>query len=146
MTGAGDDPASATTAADAGPAGPDATGEDGSAILLGGLSAVVVALLLVVALDLGAYLVAVSRAQAAADAAALAAVSVSHPLGRTPGSPEHEARRVAAAAEARLETCSCAVGSGLVRVRVSVAVPAMVVTQWFARRVTAAAMAHLVPP
>jgi hypothetical protein len=87
--------------------------------------------------DVGAYLVAAARAQAAADAVALAAVA--------PGArPDREARRIADVASARLEACRCRTADGFVSVEVSVAVPGLVLPTLGASRVTARADAALV--
>lgn len=117
--------------------------EDGSIVALVGLLLAVATLVLVLVLDLTAYLVAASRAQAAADAAALAAVTVSDPRGRTPGDPSAAAERLAAAADAEVESCACRAGARHVEVRVSVAVHAVLVTRLAGRRVTAVAEAEL---
>lgn len=92
-------------------------------------------------LDVGAYLVAASRAQALADAAALAAVGAD-----AGGSPRTEARRVADAGHGGLERCDCAAGTGRATVEVSVEVAGLVIPRLGATRVTATASAALVPP
>lgn len=121
--------------------------EDGSAtIAVGGTAAVVGIVLLVIVLDITAYLAAASNAQHAADGAALAAVAVSDPRGRQDGSPTGAAQAVASAAGGRVETCHCAVGTREVEVEVSVPVPSVVITRYAPRRVTARSSARLVPP
>lgn len=120
-------------------------GEDASIVLLGGCGLVVALALLIVTLDATAYLTAASRAHALADAAALAAATVSHPHGE-PGDPHTEAGRVAVAGGGRLLACGCPPGATIVEVEVSVAVPAVVITRHAARRVAATARASLVPP
>lgn len=93
------------------------------------------------AIDLGAYLVAASRAQALADAAVLAAVGAGvEGSGR---SPSASAARVVAAGGGRLERCDCGgSGSGVV---VSVPVPGLIVPRLGAGRVSARSEARLVP-
>ena len=94
------------------------------------------------AIDLGAYLVAASRAQALADAAVLAAVGAAVDGG--PRTPTTSAARVVAAGGGRLERCDCGGGtrSGVV---VSVPVPGLLVPSLGASRVSARAEARLVP-
>ena len=123
-----------------------AADEDGSILALGwaGLALTVVMLVLVV--DLAAYLVASSRAQAAADAAALAAVAVSDPRGRSPGDPAAVAREVASANGATVVGCRCADGDTHVSVTVRVDVRAIAATRFGHRAVHATAEAVLVPP
>lgn len=122
----------------------DAT-EDGSALLLGwtGLAVVVVVLVLVV--DLTAYLVAAGRAQTAADAAALAAVAVADPRGGVDGVPAAAARRVAAANGGQMVRCRCAPGVRRVEVKVAVPVRAIAVSRFAGRTAAATAQARLVP-
>ncbi len=120
--------------------------ETGSIVTLFGLALAVGALVLVLLVDLVAYLAAASRAQAAADAAAMAAVTVSDPRARSPGDPQAEARRVAEAATGRVESCVCRPGLTFSRVEVSVEVPAIVVTRLAGRRVRATSEAELRPP
>lgn len=122
-----------------------AAGEDGSIVPLFGTAVAATALVLLLLVDAVAYLAAASRAQAAADAAALAAIVVSDPRGRATGHPTREAARVADASDARLDTCTCAVGATTVEVAVSVPVRALVVSRLAARRVTAVATAELRP-
>ena len=120
-------------------------GEDGSIVPVLGVAVAAAALVLLLVVDVVAYLVAASRAQATADAAALAAIVVADPRGRAVGDPAREATRVATAAGARLDACTCVTGAASVEVAVSVAVPALVVTRLAARRVTAVATAELRP-
>lgn len=99
----------------------------------------------IAAIDLGAYLTAAARAQALADAVALAAVSADHEasLGAV---PIREADRVAMAGGGQLVTCACAAGTGRAHVSVSVPVPGIVLPTLGASRVTAEAAAALVDP
>jgi Flp pilus assembly protein TadG len=91
----------------------------------------------IVIVDVAAYLVAASRAQHLADAAALAAVS-----GDVRG-PRGAAARVVEAGAGSLERCDCVAGRPA-EVVVSVAVPGLVIPSLGARRVAASARADLV--
>ncbi len=119
--------------------------EEGSALWLGwvGLGSVVLVLVLVV--DLAAYLVAGARAQGAADAAALAAVAVSDPRGGLDGDPRAVATRVAVEAGGELRSCVCGHREGEVEVTVAFPVRALAVTRFAQRTATATSRAHLVP-
>lgn len=120
--------------------------QTGSITTLVGVVVATGALVLLLLVDLTAYLAAASRAQAAADAAALAAIVVADPRGRTAGDPAAVARRVATAADARVDGCVCRVGLAHVRVEASVPVPGLVVPRLAGRRVRATAEAELRPP
>jgi Flp pilus assembly protein TadG len=91
----------------------------------------------IVVVDVGAFLVAASRAQHLADAAALAAVS-----GDVRG-PRGAAGRVAAAGAGSLDTCDCVAGRPA-EVVVSVPVPGLVIPSLGARRVAATARAEVI--
>lgn len=119
--------------------------EEASILALFGVAVATAALVLLLIVDAAAYLVAASRAQAAADAAALAAIVVADRRAGAAGDPTREAARVAVAADARLDTCVCAVGARVVEVAVSVPVHGLVVPRLAARRVTAVATAELRP-
>jgi hypothetical protein len=99
----------------------------------------------IAAIDLGAYLTAAARAQALADAVALAAVSADHEDVHG-AVPIREADRVAMAGGGQLVTCACPTGTGRAQVRVSVPVPGLVLPTLGASRVTAEAHAALVEP
>ena len=92
----------------------------------------------VVVLDVTGYLVAASRAQAVADAAALAAVA------DDVRGPHAAAARIAAAGGASLERCTCA--GRRAEVAVGMPVPGLVVPRLGARRVIATARAEVVAP
>jgi hypothetical protein len=94
----------------------------------------------VVILDLSGYLVAASRAQTLADAAALAAVA------DDVRGPRAAATRVVEAGGGSLDRCDCPAGAGRAQVVVSVTVPGLVVPTLGASRVAATASAELVPP
>ena len=105
----------------------------------------VATLVAVVIIDIGAYLVAASRAQALADAAALAAVSAD--VGTfTTHMPREEAARVVHAGDGALEACVCVPRREHASVEVSVPVPGLVIPTLGASRVTASAEAILAPP
>ena len=91
----------------------------------------------IVIVDVAAYLVAASRAQHLADAAALAAVS-----GDVRG-PRGAAASVVEAGAGSLERCDCVAGRPA-EVVVSVAVPGLVIPSLGARRVAASARAGVV--
>lgn len=98
----------------------------------------------IVVIDVGAYLVAASRAQGLADGAALAAVAASVP-GYDGVGPEAEAARVVAAGGGELEACTCPARAEHARVTVSVPVPGLVVPRVGASRIEADASAMLAP-
>lgn len=121
-------------------------GQDGSVLALGWAGLAVTGVALVLVLDLTAYVVAAGRAQAAADAAALAAVAAADPRAGLPAptTPEVAAARVADASGAELRRCDCRPGTGPVEVVVGVPVRAVAVTRFAGRTVTATARARLV--
>lgn len=119
--------------------------EEGSALWLGWVGLTTVGLILVLVVDLAAYLVAGARAQGAADAAALAAVAVSDPRGGLDGDPRAVAAQVAIEAGGEMRRCVCAQRQGEVEVTVDVPVRAVAVTRFAGRTVTATSKAHLVP-
>jgi hypothetical protein len=95
----------------------------------------------VVVLELGGQLVAISRAAALADSAALAAVSAD--VSARPEAPRTAALRVVATGGGRLEACDCPPGARQVRVRVSVEVPGVLASRLGAARQGAEAQAVL---
>ncbi len=119
--------------------------QEGSAVMLFGVGFAAALMALVLVIDVGAYLLAASRAQGAADAAALAAAQRADPRARTPGDPRAAAARVAAASGGRLLDCACRRGQEVVTVTVRMSVPAILITRYAAREVAATARAHLVP-
>jgi|GEM_PF-1113091 len=124
---------------------PERGGQQGSASLAFPMLLWIAGLVAIVTLDIGAYLVAASRAQALADAAALAAVSADAPTARG-GTPVREADRVVQRGRGWLEVCDCRAGSERATVTVSVAVPGLVLPTLGASRVAADASAVLAPP
>lgn len=122
-------------------------GEHGSALLVLPVTLVLTSLLLVAVVDITALFAAASRAQALADAAALAAVSVDVP-GAAPGrGPVAEADRVIRAEDVDgwLERCHCVPGSEHAEVAVSVPIRGIVLPTIGVQRVTAHASAVLTP-
>jgi hypothetical protein len=119
--------------------------EEGTASVVFPMLLWVATLVAVVTIDIGAYLVAASRAQALADAAALAAVSADVPptSGTT---PTREADRVVQVGGGWLEVCECRPGRERATVTVSVAVPGLIIPTLGASRVAADASAVLAPP
>lgn len=99
-------------------------------------------LVAIAVIDVGAYLVAATRAQSAADASALAAVGLD--LERGSVAPLQAARTVAVRNGGEIEACVCRIGSGRAEVTVSVPVHGLFVPRVTgARRVTATADAAL---
>ncbi len=105
----------------------------------------VATLVAIATIDVAAYFVAGSRAQALADAAALAAVTSDIPRsGARTGTAEAEG--VVAVGGGLLEACDCRRGREHARVTVSVPVPGLVIPSLGAGRVAADAQAVLAPP
>jgi hypothetical protein len=117
----------------------------GSASLALPLLVWIVTIATIALVDVAAYLVAASRAQSLADAAALAAVSADAAVPPR-GDPVEQARSVVAAGAGRLERCDCAPGSARASAQVSVPVPGLVVPKLGAGRVVATSDAVLAPP
>lgn len=97
------------------------------------------------AADLGAMLIARSRAQAAADAAALAAAVAMVPVLRQGDDPEAQARALAEANGATLVRCDCPVGETTATVEVAVRARAWFVPAWVGRSARATASAQVDP-
>jgi hypothetical protein len=93
--------------------------------------------------DAGSFLVARERAEAAADAAALAAVSRQSPVLGQSGDPVDAARDAAARNGATLVRCDCRVGSPTAVVEVEITPRAVMLSGWRGRRVRAQAQADL---
>lgn len=116
--------------------------EDGF-LLTAAPAAMMVSIVLTIALvDIGSYLVAASRAQGLADAAALAAVSAD--LDRGAGPPRQVAIGVTRLGRGELESCDCRAGTGSAEVTVSVPVEGILMPRLVIPRVTAEASAELV--
>lgn len=125
---------------------PRRRGEDGSAVLLALVGLAMAGLVLVLAVDVTAYLAAAGRAQTAADAAALAAASAAHPRGHLVGEPDGWAETAAERNGATVVACGCTRGRREVEVTVSTPVGALLATRFLARSVRATARATLLPP
>lgn len=97
------------------------------------------------AADLGAMVFARARAQSAADAAALAAVTAQAPVLQRGTDPEQAARDEAASNGADLVRCDCVVGSTSATVEIEVTPRLSFLSGWFGRRVHAKARAALDP-
>ena len=97
------------------------------------------------AADLGSMLVSRARAQAAADAAALAAIVQQAPILGQGDDPEGAAREVAERNGATLVSCDCSVGATIATVTVETTPRISFVDGWTGRTATATARAELDP-
>ena len=97
------------------------------------------------AADLGSMLLARARAQSAADAAALAAVTAQAPILGQGGDPEQAARDEADRNGAALIRCDCSSGSAFATVEVTVTPRLVFLPGWFGRTAHASARAALDP-
>lgn len=97
------------------------------------------------AADLGAMLFARARAQSAADAAALAAVTAQAPILQAGTDPEQAARETAESDGATLSRCDCGVGMIQATVEVTLAPQLSFLSGWFGRTAHATARAALDP-
>jgi secretion/DNA translocation related TadE-like protein len=97
------------------------------------------------AADLGSMLYARARAQSAADAAALAAVTAQAPVLSRGDDPVQAARDEAAHNGASLTRCDCTVGDASATVEVAVAPRLGYLSGWFGRTARASARARLDP-
>jgi len=97
------------------------------------------------AADLGAMLFARARAQSAADAAALAAVTEQAPVLERGSDPEQAARDEAERNGATLTRCECSVGSTEATVEVTITPQLGFLSGWFGRASRASARAALDP-
>ena len=97
------------------------------------------------AADLGATLFARARAQSAADAAALAAVTEQAPVLERGSDPEQAARDEAERNGATLTRCECSVGSTEATVEVTITPRLGFLPGWFGRAARASARAALDP-
>ena len=116
---------------------------DGSVSILIATGALLFSFFALAVADLGAMLVARGRAQAAADAAALAAVAQQAPILEQGSDPESTARDTAERNGASLVSCTCDVGSTDATVEVELIPRLGFLSGWFGRRVHATARAHL---
>src|SRR5260370_36641429 len=97
------------------------------------------------AADMGSMLHARARAQSAADAAALAAVTEQAPILGRGNDPEQAARDEADRNGAVLARCDCSVGETTATVEVTMAPKLTFLSGWFGRHVRAKARATLDP-
>jgi len=119
--------------------------ERGAVSLVALTGTLVLCLFALGAADLGSMLLARSRAQAAADAAALAAVVAQTAVLGQQADPTERARETAAANAARLDRCTCEPGTVFAEVEVSIAPRLAFVRSWFGRRARATARAEIDP-
>ncbi|MCA1831296.1 MAG: Rv3654c family TadE-like protein [Actinomycetota bacterium] len=119
--------------------------EAGSISLLLSMGALLFCLFALGVADLGSMLLARSRAQSAADAAALAAVVQQTPVLGQGSDPENAARAMAEANGASLVSCSCKVGDFRATVEVTLAPRIVFVSGWRGRAVHATARAEVNP-
>ena len=118
-------------------------GERGSMSILVATGALLLSLFALAAADLGSMLVIRGKAQAAADAAALAAVVEQAPILDQGDDPESAARDAAERNGATLISCDCSVGTTAATVTVEIAARASFVQAWAGRHVRATARAEL---
>ena len=115
----------------------------GSVTILVVAGALLLSLSALAVADVGAMLVARGRAQAAADAAALAAVAQQAPILDQGSDPEGAARDTAERNGVVLLSCACEVGTSDATVDVALTPRLGFLSGWFGRRVYARARAHL---
>ncbi len=117
--------------------------QGGSVSILIAVGASLMTLFALAAADLGSMLVARSRAQAVADAAALAAVVQQAPILGQGEDPEGAARDTAERNGLSLVSCECVVGTTEATVTVETQPRLSFVQGWFGRAVRATARAGL---
>lgn len=117
--------------------------QGGSVSILIAVGASLMTLFALAAADLGSMLVARSRAQAVADAAALAAVVQQAPILGQGEDPEGAARDTAERNGLSLVSCECVVGTTEATVTVETRPRLSFVQGWFGRAVRATARAEL---
>lgn len=117
--------------------------ERGSVSILVAAGALLFSLFALAVADLGVMLVARGRAQAAADAAALAAVAQQAPIFDQGSDPDAAARDTAQRNGVTLLSCTCEVGTTDATVEVELSPRLGFLSGWFGRRVHATARAHL---
>jgi secretion/DNA translocation related TadE-like protein len=122
--------------------GPDCEGGNSAIVMLAGAGMVMV--LLIGLADLASYFIARTRAQTAADSAALAAVAELIPsIGED---PEAKAEEYANANGAKLLECSCSMGTLIAEVKVAVPVKLALRSLGGMRSVEARAKAEISMP
>jgi secretion/DNA translocation related TadE-like protein len=112
-----------------------------SILMVGG--ALIFSLFSLAVADLGSMLLARARAQAAADAAALAAVVQQAPVLQQGSDPEGAARDAAERNGATLVSCTCEVGTPDATVEVEITPRLGFLSDWYGRKARAKAHAHL---
>lgn len=117
----------------------------GSISIVLGIGSLTFLLFALAVADLGSMLFTRARAQAAADAAALAAIVQQAPVLGQGDDPEGAARAAAAANGAALVSCTCRVGETTATVEVSIVPRIAFVPAWQERVVRARARAELDP-
>ena len=115
----------------------------GSVSILMVAGALIFSLFSLAVADLGSMLLARARAQAAADAAALAAVAQQAPVLHQGSDPETAARDVAERNGAMLISCTCEVGTPDAAVEVEITPRLGFLSGWYGRKARAKAHAHL---
>ena len=119
--------------------------ERGSVSILMASGALLLSVFALGVADLGAMLLTRARAQAAADAAALAAVMRQAPALGQDGAPADAARDTAEANGAKLEGCECEIGQASATVEVTMHPRIAFVIPWRDRIVHARSRAELNP-
>jgi len=115
----------------------------GSVSILIVVGALLFSLFALAVADLGSMLLARARAQQAADAAALAAVSQQAPVLDQGDDPEGAARDVAERNGATLVSCECEVGTTDATVEVEITPRLGFLSGWYGRKARARARAHV---
>src|SRR5438309_8390275 len=119
--------------------------ERGAVTIVAVTGALILCLVALGAADLGSMLLARARAQTAADAAALAAVTEQAPAFSDGRTPEDAARAEAERNNADLVRCECEEGASDATVEVVVSPRLLFVAEWFGRPAHATARASLDP-
>jgi secretion/DNA translocation related TadE-like protein len=125
--------------------GAEPRGQRGAVTIVAVTGALILCLGALGAADLGSMLLARARAQSAADAAALAAVTEQAPILGRGTDPEQAARDEAARNGAALVRCDCTVGETMATVEVTVTPKLAFLSGWFGSRARASARAALDP-
>jgi secretion/DNA translocation related TadE-like protein len=125
--------------------GAEPRGQRGAVTIVAVTGALILCLGALGAADLGSMLLARARAQSAADAAALAAVTQQAPILGRGTDPEQAARDEAERNGAALVRCDCTVGETMATVEVTVTPKLAFLSGWFGSRARASARAALDP-
>jgi len=119
--------------------------ERGAVSIVAVTGALILCLGSLAAAALGSMVLARARAQSAADAAALAAVTAEAPILHGGTDPEQAAREEAESNGAELTRCDCAVGATQATVEVRLPPRLSFLSGWFGRAARATARAALDP-